>query len=119
MRYIVPTTIKPITSKDAGLIGFKRVLGTEERKYSLDENRIFYVWRLDHTTELLPSKNTEFQALMAAAGVLFYSDYYVQNFFQRGGIKPTMLMVVGREPCRTREIEKFGTGRTRLDEVPR
>ena len=108
MRYIVPTTIKPITSKDAGLIGFKRVLGTEERKYSLDENRIFYVWRLDHTTELLPSKNTEFQALMAAAGVLFYSDYYVQSFFQRGGIKPTMLMVKGvPNPAEREKIENI------------
>jgi hypothetical protein len=32
---------------------------------------------------------------MGAAGVLFYADYYIQAFFQRGGIKPTMLMVKG------------------------
>jgi hypothetical protein len=32
---------------------------------------------------------------MAAAGVLFYADYYIQNFFQRGGIKPALLSVAG------------------------
>ena len=32
---------------------------------------------------------------MAAAGVLYYADYYVQNFFQRGGIRPALLQVAG------------------------
>ncbi len=95
MRYVVPNTITPVTDKWEGVKGFKRRLGNEIIEYSVKDNRIFWMWRLDHTTELLPSKNSEFRALMAAAGVLFYADYYVQNFFQRGGIKPALLQVAG------------------------
>lgn len=95
LRYIVPSTITPIVDSAEGLQGFKRTVGTTTTKYTLKDRRIFWMWRMDHTTELLPSKHTEFRALMAAAGVLFYSDYFIQNFFQRGGIKPTMLMVKG------------------------
>ncbi len=94
LRYLVPTTIEPVAGRD-GLKGFKRQLGAESVFYSLDDYRIFYIWRLDHTTELLPSAHTEFKALMAAAGVLFYADYYIQNFFQRGDIKPSLLSVQG------------------------
>lgn len=108
LRYIVPTTISPIVSKRDGLTGFKRRIGSEVTEYSLDEKRIFYMWRLDHTTELLPSENTEFRALMQAAGVLYYSDYYIQSFFQRGGIKPTMLMVKGiPNPADREKIESI------------
>ena len=95
LRYVVPSTITPQIDKWEGLTGFKRRIGTETTEYSLKDNRIFWMWRLDHTTELLPSKNSEFRALMAAAGVLYYADYYVQNFFQRGGIRPALLQVAG------------------------
>lgn len=95
MRYVVPNTITPVIDKWEGIKSFKRRLGSETIEYSVKDNRIFWMWRLDHTTELLPSKNTEFKALMAAAGVLYYADYYVQNFFQRGGIKPALLSVTG------------------------
>lgn len=95
LRYLVPTTITPVVNATDGLTGFKRKVGNESVEYSLKDKHIVYLWRLDHTTELLPSDNTEFRAAMAAAGVLYYADYYIQSFFQRGGIKPTMLMVKG------------------------
>ena len=96
VRYIMPSTITPKVNSTDGLIGFKRTLDNNTNiNYSLEDNVIFWMWRLDHTTELLPSKNTEFKALMAAAGILFYSDHYIQTFFQRGGIKPAMLSVSG------------------------
>lgn len=103
LRYIVPTTVTPKVNASDGLVGFKRKVGNETVEYSIKDKRIVYIWRLDHTTELLPSDNTEFKALMAAAGVLFYADYYVQNFFQRGGIKPTMLLVKGVSNPQDRE----------------
>lgn len=107
MRYVKANSITPVTDKWEGLTGFKRQLGTETTEYNLNDNRIFWMWRLDHTTELLPSKNSEFRALMAAAGVLYYADYYVQNFFQRGGIRPALLQVAG-VPTRE-EREKIET----------
>ncbi|MFZ2330715.1 MAG: phage portal protein [Atribacterota bacterium] len=103
LRYIVPTSITPVVDKWNGLTGFTRQLGSEKRDYSLKDGRIFWMWRLDHTTELLPSDNSEFKALMAAAGVLYYADYYVQNFFQRGGIKPALLQVSGVQTREERE----------------
>jgi len=95
LRYVKANSITPVVDKWQGLTGFKRQVGNDNIEYSLKDNRVFWMYRLDHTTELLPSKNSEFRALMAAAGVLYYADYYVQNFFQRGGIKPALLSVTG------------------------
>jgi len=96
LRYIVPSTITPKIDPAEGLVGFKRTIGTGSKDYPLDKsNPIFWMWRMDHTTELLPSKSTEFQAMCAAAGILYYSDNHIQAFFKRGGIKPTMLVLKG------------------------
>lgn len=98
LRYIVPTTITPDVDKD-GLHGFKRTIGNASKDYPLTPTcPIFWMWRMDHTTELLPAKATEFQAMMSAAGILYYSDHFVQEFFKRGGIKPTMLVLKGMAP---------------------
>lgn len=97
LRYIVPTTITPIVDSVKGLTAFKRTLGTSSREYDIVNGNcpVKYMWRLDHTTELLPTKSTEFKAMCAAAGILYYSDYFVESFFKRGGIKPTMLILKG------------------------
>lgn len=97
LRYIVPTTITPQVDQAGGLTGFKRALGTTVTDYLPVDmgGNILYMWRQDHTTELLPSKNTEFLAMMNAAGILYYADSFIKSFFSRGGIKPTMLMVKG------------------------
>jgi HK97 family phage portal protein len=103
LRYIVPTSISPIIDAEYGLTGFHRTVGNATRHYTLKDNRIFWMFRQDHTTEVAPSQNTEMRALMAAAGVLYYSDYYVENFFQRGGIKPSLLFVQGSPTREDRE----------------
>lgn len=98
LRYILPSSITPLLDREHGngLIGFKRTVGTRSDEYALGKkNPIFWMWRRDHTTELLPSKATQFQALCAAAGILYYSDNHIQAFFRRGGIKPTMLVLKG------------------------
>lgn len=101
LKYIVPTTITPDVDIN-GLIGFRRTLGTAHKDYTVSPKNIvdpshpiFWMWRMDHTTELLPAKATEFQAMCAAAGILYYSDHFVNAFFKRGGIKPTMLVLKG------------------------
>lgn len=98
LRYILPSSITPLLDREHGngLIGFKRTVGTRSDEYALGKkNPIFWMWRRDHTTELLPAKATQFQALCAAAGILYYSDNHIQAFFKRGGIKPTMLVLKG------------------------
>jgi len=101
IKYIVPTTITPDVDVE-GLHGFRRTLGNTHKNYTVGPKMIvdpthpiFWMWRMDHTTELLPAKATEFQAMCAAAGILYYSDHFVNAFFKRGGIKPTMLVLKG------------------------
>lgn len=96
MRYIVPTTIKPEADKDNGLKGFWRQVGAARVFYPYNNKTpLIHMFHMDYDTELLPSENTEFNALMQAAGIMYYSDHFVSEFFQRGGIKPHMLMVKG------------------------
>ena len=97
LRYIVPTTITPVISASAGLEAFKRSINNEVTEYKsvLDGGPIFYMHRMDHTTEIKPTKHTEFEALMSSAGILYNSDAHIKRFFERGGIKPTMLMLKG------------------------
>ena len=112
LRYIVPDTITPDVDSENGLLGFKRQVGAETKYYKRidDGGPMFWMYWLDHTTELLPSRHTEFRALMAAAGALFYSDYYVEKFFKRGGIDPHMLLVKGSPTKEDRErIESLWT----------
>jgi hypothetical protein len=105
LRYIVPQTIRPIVDIE-GLKGFKRTLGTTTTEYTIGKKcPIIWMWRMDHTTELLPAVATEFRAMMAAAGVLYYADYFVESFFKRGGIKPTMLVLKGM--ATPNDIEKI------------
>jgi len=93
LRYIKPTTIKPRVD-DEGLIGYTRTVNSKQKDYPVD-GPIYKVWRLDHTTELLPSKATELSAMLNAAGILYYSDKFIGEFYKRGGIKPTMLVLKG------------------------
>jgi len=105
LRYIVSKTINPIVTSEDGLIGFTRTVGTRKTDYQLgDDCPIFYIWRLDHTTELLPSPNSEFKALMSAAGVLWRADEHSRRFLKRGGIKPSILHVKGTPSADDRKL---------------
>ena len=57
IRYIAPSTITPKVDA-SGVTGFKRTIGSGSTEYPLSAKRIIYMWRMDHTTELLPSPNT-------------------------------------------------------------
>jgi hypothetical protein len=74
----------------------ERIIGTTHERYTFpDDKRLVRMWRLDHTTELLPSPNTEARAIMNAAGVLYYKNFWIEHFFQRGGIRPTLIAMKG------------------------
>ncbi len=93
--YVLPESIRPVTEKGV-LIKFERwVSGVKVSDYKPNDGRFIYMWMLDHTTELLPSKNSQFKALSNAAGILFASDWWTKNYFERGAVKPTVLAVKG------------------------
>jgi hypothetical protein len=97
MKYIAPQTITKVIvdKKKQEIAGFERTINGEAFKIYVDDGRMFWMFRRDHTTELLASPNTEFKALMNAAGVISASDVHVRSFYERGGIKPTLLSVQG------------------------
>lgn len=97
LYHAVPTTFTPVTNTQGTNVDYiaRQVGSTIERyQYPVDE-RLVRMWRLDHTTELLPSKNTESQAIASAANIILYADFWIGNFFARGGIKPTLIAMKG------------------------
>jgi hypothetical protein len=112
LRYLRPDTMEPVIDEDLGLVAFKRKLKSTTKRYEIYENpldnKIFWMFWRDHTTEIEASKNTEFKALMNAAGVIYYSDEHIKNFYARGGIKPALLKVNGVPTREDRDkIEKW------------
>lgn len=101
--YVLPDTIK-IKTANGGLDKFERWIdGVKVDEYKPMDGRFVYMWKLDHKTELLPTPYTDFMALSQAAGILFSADYWTQNYFQNGAVKPTILAVKGLASVEKRE----------------
>lgn len=82
----------PVTS---ALDYIERRIGSQIERYAPDDTRLVRYWRLDHTTEVLPSANTEARAIMSAAGQVYYADQWISHFYQGGGIPPTLIAMKG------------------------
>ena len=96
MVYIRADTITPkLDPKTGKLTEFIRTIGAGSKRYPVDDGPIFYMFKRDYSTEVLPSEYSEFNALMTAAGVLRHSDSNLLRFFERGAIPPSMLFVKG------------------------
>lgn len=96
LYHAVASTFTPETDPVSGaLVRIWRQVGASREEFKPEDKRLFRAWRLDHTTEVLPSPNTEARAIMHAAGVMYYADFWVQNFYRRGGIKPTLIAMKG------------------------
>ena len=107
LRYIDPQSIT-IKADGNGLQKFIRRVGDRDIIWQPDDPRLVYMFRRDWDSELLPSDNTEFQACFNSAGIMFWADTFVRDFFRRGGIKPTMLMVKGiPKPDDAVRLERF------------
>jgi len=97
LNYTVPTSIEIITDPVTGeLVKLNRIVnGAVIQTFAPDDPDLIRFWWLDEKTELLPSPDTEFKAIMSAAGILFYSDFFTENFYKRGGVKPTLIAMKG------------------------
>jgi len=97
LYHALPQSFTPVLSQGRTSVDYiERVVGdkAERYKYPLDD-KLVRMWRLDHTTELLPSVHTESQAIASAAEIILYADFWVGNFFKRGGVKPTLIAMKG------------------------
>jgi hypothetical protein len=98
LRYIAPSTIQILTNPVTGdLTGFKRTLHATSQDYMIkgDFCNIVYAFNLNWKNELLPDDQSPFMAMCNAAGIGYYADKYIKDFFERGGIKPTILTFDG------------------------
>lgn len=96
LHYVLPDSIEIIVDTKGDLIKLVRsVNGIPVESFPADDPNLIRFWYLDHTTELLPSDNTEFQAIAQSAGIMYYSDMFTRAYFQRGGIKPTLIAMKG------------------------
>lgn len=91
LRYLVPSTMKPIITEDGGLTHFERKLRGKTIEMGIDE--VVYFWGDDPYTEIGHPQSSPATAAMAAAGVLMNVDEFAAAFFERGAIKATILAV--------------------------
>lgn len=96
MYHAVAYSFSCFTDPITGVLDYiERHIGTQIERYTPDDKRLVRIWKLDHTTEVLPSRNTEAQAIMSAAGQVYYADMWISHFYARGGIPPTLIAMKG------------------------
>lgn len=96
LYHAVAYSFQPYTKPSTGELDYiQRSVGAQIERYAPDDKRLVRLWRLDHTTEVLPSQNTEALAIMSAAGSVYYADLWIQHFYRRGGIPPTLIAMKG------------------------
>ena len=96
LYHAIPTSFTPYVNPATQELDYiLRVFGMTQEKYTPDDKRLVRMWRLDHTTEVLPSQATEAKAVMSSAGIMHYQDAWVEYFYRRGGIKATLIAMKG------------------------
>lgn len=105
LHYVKYDSIRPVVKQDTGeLLYLSRIVnGKEETRYAPDDKSLIRFWILDDTTELLPSDETETRSVLSASGILFYSDTFTENYYRRGGVKPTLIAMKGMVTKEKRE----------------
>lgn len=90
LRWIASPGITPKYDDTRGLIGFTRRTGSTER--TLKPEDVWSVWFQDPSTDIGADVAPVVVALRAA-GVLNNLDQFLEAFFNRGAIRPTLLRI--------------------------
>lgn len=108
LRYIAPNTMSVEALVD-GTLKFNRTIGSGTTPHKpMPKGPLWYAFRLDYDTELLPSANTEFRAANQAAGIVYWSDLWTQHYFKRGAVKPALLGIKGNiQPAERERMENI------------
>ncbi len=104
MRWLTPSSVKPIWDSSNGLVGYKRRLNGQDIDLTLRDVVYFALQNPLHETE---PGDSPAKAAMRAAGVLFNVDAFASSFFERGAIKATILSVPPASP--KAEVEKLNS----------
>jgi hypothetical protein len=96
LYHAISYSFTPFTNPVTGELDYiERHIGSQIERYQPDDPRLIRLWRLDHTTEVLPSQNTEARAIASAAGQVYYADHWIKHFYESGGIPPTLVAMKG------------------------
>lgn len=97
LHYVKASNIRTVVDHSKGeLIRLERLVnGVVVESYLPDDPALVRFWVLDDDTELLPAQDTETKSVMSAAGIMFYSDTFTENYYRRGGVKPTLIALKG------------------------
>jgi len=91
LRVLHPLTIRPVTNAEQGLTGFRRtVQGSGDRLYEVDD--LVYVWLPNMEYEIGPGTPPA-KAALHAAGMLKSMQLLGQIRFEKGALKPMLLLV--------------------------
>lgn len=101
LKYVSPVSITEKFDTTNGLIGFRRSIGSMAQ--DLEPADLLYFWESDPRVEIGPPLAWRMTAMMDAAGLLKWYDYFVSEFAKRGGVLPTMLMIKGMPQVQERE----------------
>lgn len=93
LRWVACKTIKP-KFDSAGLVGFDRVFGGggQQNTMHLAPDELVYIWLPDPLVEIGPGISPA-QVALKAAGIVGSSNEFVTQFFSRGGMNATLLIV--------------------------
>lgn len=90
-RRLAPQTIIPDTSEEAGLIGFKRMVGSKELKLTLEE--MVYSWTPSRgKVEIGPGVPPAAVALVAA-GLIKNADVFASSYFEKGAVNALLVNI--------------------------
>jgi hypothetical protein len=91
LRYLVPTSVKPVITETSGLTGWERNTGSGWRPVELED--IVYLWGDDTFVELGPPNVAPGIAALIAAGLLMSVDEFATKFAERGMVKASLIKV--------------------------
>lgn len=127
LNFVIPDSIRINVDEMGDLKNLERVVsGQIVQTFGPEDYQLLRFWWLDEKTELVPTDDTEFRAIMNAAEILYFADFFTSNFYKRGGIKPTLIAMKGniskdKVESEEKEWSKFlrGLGRKAATNVAR
>ncbi len=102
-RWVVPTSITPRIDPREGLQGFTRTWSGGSQALSVDE--VVAIWLPSVSTEIGPGMAPAHVAL-TSANILYHLDAFIEGFFRRGMIRPTLVVFEGSNPSQ-QELERI------------
>lgn len=90
LAWMLPTSVWPKLASD-GLSHFERRVAADAEPVRLEPEEVVYFWPPDPSVELGPAAKYPGRAVMRNAGVIGNMDVFLEDYFERGMVKATLL----------------------------